>query len=257
MRNVFAIQLFQLKKDKVILFLTFVAFVTVAFISFYPSTVVVEMQHNASNYASQMSFLSASIAAVMVLVSVGYIMCRDFDDNTVNYEILYGYSRNAIFWTRGIISIVYAIFISLFVVAMPALVIAIIYGWGNYVTVFSFVKRCLVFIPLVLNITSLFILIAVLTKKTYLTYLVGLALGLLRMSITSDFEFPYISFFNAGMSLFYSFEFHGSMHIDKTFSISIIDTLGKGDICSIVVSSLIFSAVCLSVANSFFNRDDI
>lgn len=257
MKEILDTQWFQLRKDKAFLFL-FLATILACFIVTIPLTAVDETNivFSAGIFIITTESISAIIVAILVLILVGYVMGKDFSDKTICYEMQFGHSRDAIFFGRVIVATIVSLVATLILMVGPVLYFQGKNGFGDYISVKSFVFRLVVFLIVAIRLVFEIVLISVITKKIYLTYVVGLIIGMLEMEISPFVEFPYVTYFNAAMSVF-EYETSAKSHLDKTLEITVVESLNNSVSVSVILFSVLIGGVCLLAARTYFKNDDI
>lgn len=101
----------------------------------------------------------------------------DFNDKTVNYEVLYGQKRSAVFFSRIILSYIYNIILFTVLAIAPLAVLTMMNGWGHSIamseSLFHFVLSLLVLI----RYTTFIACLTFLVRSSW----IGLAAGYLMM----------------------------------------------------------------------------
>lgn len=109
-----------------------------------------------------------SIISFMVISIVASCVCGwDFDDKTVNYEILYGHSRSQVFWARTFTSVIIGTVSAMILMIIPTLVFTVMNGWGYAVSAKEAVIRLLLMIFSMIRTSSVAVFLTFLVKKSW------------------------------------------------------------------------------------------
>lgn len=106
---------------------------------------------------------------VFIIVSIGAscVSGWDFDDNTINYEILYGHSRCQVYWARTFTAVVFGIISGILFIITPSLIFTIINGWGYAIPLKEAVIRCLLALFPILRISAFAVFLSFLVRKSW------------------------------------------------------------------------------------------
>lgn len=111
-------------------------------------------------------------AAVNVLLTAR-ICGWDFNDKTINYELLAGHSKKEIFLSRVIVSFVWVSVSCLVLITVPVLFCTIINGWGNNADLRGVLMRLgLLVFPIFRTICEM-VLLTVLTRNCFASMILG------------------------------------------------------------------------------------
>ena len=170
MRNLIRAQFFQIKRNRILLFI--VGGVTLMNIV----EVFGEGMINSSNHS--MGFVFAQAGVIMFLLAsmagvLSAVLCsaEDFRDKTFNYEIMSGHNRRDIFISKVIVGLCVGIIGYLISIVIPVVVGCAVLGFGSEITVGEFLLR------IVLSIVVEVRLICVFIGITYLFRNLALGLG--------------------------------------------------------------------------------
>lgn len=130
------------------------------------------------------------IPGIFVIVLTARIMGWDYTDKTLNYELLAGHSRGAVYWSRVCVSLVQVMAGCAIFLFLPLLVFGIINGWGHSADMGNIMLRYgLSFLPL-LRLMGECVLLTVLLKNCYMAMIIGYILyysGMLVMLVLEPF----------------------------------------------------------------------
>lgn len=258
MKNILKVQLFQLKKEKAVP----VLLISGLLLSLASALLLAEeqsrmnIQMKGSLYVIGGLYVNAIIVVGITFLQTAYIVCKDFGDKTICYEIQSGYERKSILLGRVAVAMVLCLFVAVLCMVVPVTVISARYGYGNYVAVQSLVIRLLIFLIIVFRLISEIVLISVIIKKTHFAYMAGFIIGMLEMGISSETEYPYITIFNSIYALF-EFDTKGFLHIDGRFDFTVAAALSAEVYVPVIVASLLIGGICLAGAYVFFKDDDV
>ncbi len=111
--------------------------------------------------------LNSITSFIVVAMIASCVSGWDFDDKTVNYEILYGHSRGQVFWARTFTSIVLGTVSAVIFMIVPVLIFTIMNGWGYAISVKEAVIRLILMLFPILRLSALAVFLAFLVKKSW------------------------------------------------------------------------------------------
>ncbi len=97
----------------------------------------------------------------------------DYEDKTMNYEILIGHSRKEVYWSRILVSFVWCMPVVLLIFIGPPLLLGIMNGWGIYMDMGGMIFRCVLAIFTILRMYCECVLFTFLTKSCYIGLIVS------------------------------------------------------------------------------------
>lgn len=195
------------------------------------------------------------------LVFCGRITGWDFNDKTINYELLSGHSRSDVFWGRFATCLIWICLISFLMLLVPLSVQTMLNGWGYNVEFLDMMLRILLSIFPLIRIVAEFFLLSLLLRNCYVTYAVGYFAfaGCMVISLLVDeflgIDSTYMLGYATISNLFELSNYHSEMINGVDVNIYNAALEGK-DIVSTIVSSVVVTGICIIVGRKIFkNRD--
>lgn len=196
------------------------------------------------------------------IVFAGRIAAWDYNDKTINYELLSGHSRQEIYWGRFFCSAIWCISFCAIVIGVPLLIGSLINGWGYNADLGDCVIRIVLCAIPVIRLLCEFFLLATLIQNCYATY----ALGYLAMGVTLmlSMVLQELTQLNTSCLLGYSScetllditNYHYEL-VNGT-EIQVYETMLTHELVgNVVISSLLVSVVCLFLGFWVFQKRDM
>ncbi len=261
MRNIIKALNYQVKTDNV-------TYYTIAFMLLaYAGIFLLDGAEWGSVTGSMIvAFLSGIYPYIIpfIILIIGVRICGwDFEDKTINYEILSGHKRSEIFFARVITALVWCVSMCFAFMLAPVLVFTIINGWDGNGMAMSFGDAAACFAMSVfpiIRIVCQYIFLTFLLKSANLAWFSGYLLSMLSMGIPmlfeelSDFRFTYHLASTNFMELF---KFNQSMGYVNGEDVSLFESMLEPSlVCETIVVSLTVSAVCLALGYVLFRKRD-
>ena len=199
---------------------------------------------------------------VICLVIGVRIAAWDFNDKTINYELLSGHSRGQLYGGRLVCAVLWCMCLCLITTALPLAVCSAQNGWGVQADFVHCVFRILVGILPLLRILAEFFLLAVILRNCYVTYAVGYILTGVSMLVTlllsehfqihNTYALGYVTLTEAlGLT-------NSHMELIGGVDVTVYDSVMAADkLAGIVVSSVAVSVVCLAMGYAIFKKRDM
>ena len=192
------------------------------------------------------------IIVTMNVFVVTRIIAQDYNDKTINYEMLTGHSRKEVYWARVITSLIWGVLNCMVVMLLPLLLLTMLNGWGNSADVMgSWLRIGLSILPL-LRLSCISILLSTIMKNSFKGLIISFVVTdgtmlictlleeLLNISLTFQFGFSNI------MSLL--MVTNAKEQIVDGESVMVGDTsLSIGMILGTILISLIISGIYLII----------
>ena len=207
-------------------------------------------------------FGSACAGVVFFLLMLTARICGwDYGDKTMNYELLSGHSRGAVFWSRSVVSLVWCVPIGFLIIAIFPAVFALINGWGDNMDFGGAALRFLLVIFPLFRLTCEFILLTFLLKNCYLSMVLGFILTeITQISVMfiSEFSKVKITYQLALSNITVLFEFNETMGYVNGKDITVYQTgLEPEFILGTILFSLGVGIICLVIGSLLFKKRDI
>lgn len=209
--------------------------------------------------------ISSGISVFMgiaLVILVPRICGWDYTDKTMNYELLAGHKRADVFWGRAILSMVWGLSIAVIAVALPIVIVSLIFGWGNNLDLGNAVLR------FVLMLFPLFRLVCELTLITFLIrncygsiicgymYIMFSTMAVLFAEEFGDFKFTtQLSVANAMRLLEFNNYTIGFVNGEDVYIYE--SAVESGYIAETIAVSLIGGIICLLIGYFVFKKSDV
>ena len=176
MWNLIKAQNYQLKRDNGIIYIYLLG-------ALYAGAFIFDMVQGhslAEITGSQMAVSNGLpctiVAGILVALLTSRIAGWDFNDKTLNYELLAGHSRAKVFWSRVIVSLVWCLVTVLVIFFVPMLVFGCLNGWGIKAELGgSLLRYGLALFPLFRFVCEC-ILLTVIIRNCYMTMIIAFVL---------------------------------------------------------------------------------
>ncbi len=193
-----------------------------------------------------------------------YICGLDFNDKTINYELMAGHSRKSVFWSRVIVSLIVVLVGGLLLIVVPVGGVTLFLGWGKNITFSAVVLRFGLSLLALMRMSCFLIFLTFLIRNAYFAMVAGYMLNifclmgsLILSEIRSlDFELTYHLSLTNLMELL-TFDNYKMGFIDGKDAMVFIADTEPSLIIGTVASSLIMSAVWLTLGYLVFRKRDI
>ena len=173
MLNIIKSQSYQLKRDNFFYY----ALLAAGYI-FFMSAVIGQSKQllsiNGATFASEWASMSLTYTVlVFVLVLACRIVGGDYNDKTVNYEILSGHSRSTIYWSRMVACFMWIIPTALILMLFPVFFLTILNGWGDNAEFWPTMLRFLLALLPVVRMICEFSLLTLIFRNCYFGMIFG------------------------------------------------------------------------------------
>lgn len=263
MKNIIKSVAYELKKTKAIritfiiglLFMLLEGFLNI-------DTSSDNMAHNTSQLVAEISSSNIMILIFIAAILVGYMCSGDFRDKVVNYEIMSGHSRKQVYISRFIPAILVGAFLVTalhFSVMIPG---AIMYGWGNTLSLGDVIVRDLLLFFPIMRICAFLVIISFIVKSQYLMMAVGYGLfsfiGLMEQFNVN--KSGYVTGI-ANINMLFDFKAWSTYNLDPVNGIveytSYNGSVSTGLILWTIAISILVTACYMFIGYSIFRRDEL
>ncbi len=136
-------------------------------------------------YGSQMWFLGLG---VVVILLVPRLFAWDMSDKTINYEVMTGYSRTKVYFSRVIVSLVWSLCVAMLLLLGVIGFFTLLNGWGEQMDATNAMKRILLLVFPMFRFTCEVMLLTILLKNCYISMVIGFVLNEATMVIAMIYE---------------------------------------------------------------------
>ena len=136
MINIFKSQNYQLRHDM----FSVIAVIILTIVSFYMAF------FDSVTGGEKYSFLGEQIPMLWIAICLIFgarIAAWDFNDKTINYELMMGHSRKTMYWGRFLTALLWCFVLCMMVVVIPLMASSLRNGWGNNVDFVNAISRLL------------------------------------------------------------------------------------------------------------------
>lgn len=202
------------------------------------------------------------ICLFICLVIGARIAAWDFNDKTINYELLSGHTRRDLYWGRFASALLWCISLCVMEMLFPLAVSTIRNGWGVQADPVNCMLRLLIAILPVVRMIAAIFLLAFILRNCYITYAVGyvliggMMLAVQLLTEASHLHLEYVlGYTTLGEVLVLSnshMEFVNGADMNVYDSAISISSFGAA-----AVSSIVVSVVCLLAGYAVFKKRDM
>lgn len=194
------------------------------------------------------------------------ITCRicgwDFDDKTINYELLSGHSRYSIFFARVILSLLWSILGTAAVIFLPIAGITMAGGWGDSLNAADMALRGLLSLFPMFRIICVWILMTTFLQSSFKTLLLGYLLfdgtALIMIIAEESRKAIHFSVFSlANLTKLLSLTNYTMVYINGEDVAVYRTALEASEIYGSIFASLAVGTVCLALSCGVFYRRDM
>lgn len=136
-----------------------------------------------SNYCEN----SIIFSLINVLIFTTRLSGWDFNDKTLNYEVLYGHKRSSVFWSRVFMAVTVSMVTSVILTFAPIVAAYLINGWGCVVPAREALIRSAILVLTLLKFSAVLIFITVIVKNSWTAMILGF-LTIMVEAIVSAFD---------------------------------------------------------------------
>lgn len=176
MWNLIKAQKYQIKRDNAIIYIYLLG--ALYFVGFWADYL---MGHKVGEITGSVAAVHNGsvcmiVTGILVALLTARIMGWDYNDKTLNYELLAGHSRAKVFWSRVLVSMLWCLVSVIIVLLVPLLVFGILNGWGVTADLGGTLLRyALTLFPL-FRFCCECILLTVLMRNCYMVMIIGFVL---------------------------------------------------------------------------------
>lgn len=259
MRNIIRAQNYQTRNDLIVI-VSLILFGVVSVVS--PQMNVIDVpfsEFTGSFYAvsSDKTFL-----LYIILVVTTRVCGWDQSDKTINYELLAGHNRSAVYFGRIITSLIWAGAACAVLMFVPPVICLVINGWG-YSADFSWVmiRYILAFLPII-RVTFEFALLTFLLRSSGYSLLLGCMIidGVVLADSILNMESNIEITWHLGITNLVcvtGFPDSGYGYVNGEDVVVYESALGQSLIIGTIVASVLVGAACLAVGCVLFKKRDM
>lgn len=259
MWNIMKAQNYQIKKDN----LTYITFLLGAALAAVPMLGVSDMSGiNGGLYALHYLSILPFVYIIFAIVLCTKIFGGDMADKTINYETLSGHSRTEVYFSRCLLALVWGLFGSVMVTALPMLLMGLIFGWGQEVLPGELLIRYLLLFILAVRLISEVILLTTILRNSIVSGVLGYVMvgGSVIVSMLLDSGFGIKTghvLFASEMDLLTNVSNSQNILVNGEKITRYLLAMEPKDIAGSLLSSLLAAAVCIYAGYCIFRKRDM
>ena len=196
------------------------------------------------------------IAAMYVFIAVTVFFTRDLTDKTVNYEIMNGHDRKAVFLSRAAAAVFLAVVGGAVMFVVLPVITTIQYGWGSSITFGTIALRMTLVLILFVRVSAEIVLVSTLVKRTSFAIIAGV-IAYLAGIVMNEFEGAVHIVTELSLTRLLSFSSFSLTHLDDTAELFFVDTMKASTAAAVALGNLIVAAVLIYISCRLFCRSDL
>ncbi|MCM1568197.1 MAG: ABC transporter permease [Roseburia sp.] len=252
---------YQIKRDNIMIYGFLLAFfVLLAPIAVGENAIgeITGSQYYVSMYSEGLPF----ILALLTLYITSRICGWDFNDKTVNYELLAGHSRRSVYLARVLLSLIWSVLGTLAVVLLPIGTITLLNGWGYSADAKDMAVRGLLSLLPLFRIVCVWIMLTFLLQNGFTALALGYTLYMIGILITlllqESFQINWtIQLGSVNLIKLLTLTNYTSVYINGEDVMVYRTALAASEMYSTVLASLAVGFVCLGLGYVIFCRRDM
>ncbi len=262
MRNLKKALNYQLKRDNGIIYILLAVGAIVAIMILELSRKYAFSEITGSQYVISMGGNLQIILGMLVIFLTARIVGWDYNDKTINYEVLAGHSRGEIFLSRVLVSLTWGMITATIVIFLPLLIFGLLNGWGNTSDMAGVLVRYGLALFPIFRLVCEIILLTVLVKNCYMAMILGYTLFLFLLvfvimaQLTIDFEVT-TQLSSINMQLLFVLDKYSFGYIDGE-DVMVYDAAPElGLVMGTIAVSLVVGVACLLIGYGYFKKSDM
>lgn len=258
MKNIIKAQIYQMKLPaiwKKVLFWMIPCMVLVLYINIGLDDMYegVAEYFTSGEYTNYLTFVGFFVA-----IASAEISGNDFQDKTINYEIMSGHSRKNIFFARVLVSVVVSVIGSFLILGLPILLFAGLGKMGTAISLGAIMIRILLTMLPIAKLSCEVILITYIAKNSMLSAAIG-CFGTVLIGALGGMANGFMYLFSTS-NLMKLFRCDGwsVYRIKDVKEFFVVEPLPSNQvILYTVLTTVIVSAMVLFIGYKFFEKDDL
>ncbi len=257
MLNIMKSQIYQLKKDKLIVFVFIAVFFMQNFNILMDKFLGME-ETTTDIYVVSNGIFIAFNAVLFVLILTAQLCNADFMDKTTNYELMSGHQRKEVYLGRVIPCIIICIIGGVFMMVSPVIISLILNGWGTKLDAGEIILRGVLLIFPMLRLICEFIFLSFLIKNSYIVMILGyfvFMFGSSAILFLPDSQSLILGVSNINELCFVDIWVTYGLEEDMNYIYEA--SLDISQIVGTIIISIIMSVISLYLGYVFFKNDDL
>ncbi|MGN1119818.1 MAG: hypothetical protein ACI4Q4_05630 [Oscillospiraceae bacterium] len=212
--------------------------------------------------ASDLFRQAASMMPLVVLFMCTRICGWDFNDKTINYDVLYGHKKHEVFFGRVIPAVAWSISFSFVLLILPVVVLTVKNGWGQQAEFLPLLARLALMLLPLLRVACEMILLTFLLRNCYLALIAGYFTLFIPFVISSFAEelssSVTLSWHFSISNIVQLFTLNARMGFIDGKDVVVYDTaISAGLLVGTIAASIVMSAASLLVGLALFRKKDM
>lgn len=262
MWNLIKAQNYQLKRDNGIIYIYML--VSLFFAGFWYDFL---MDHKLEEITGSVTAIfNGSVCMIVIGILVALLTARiagwDFNDKTLNYELLAGHSRAKVYWCRVVVSMMWCLNSVLVISFAPMLVFGILNGWGIKADMGGVILHYLLILFPLFRFICECVLLTVIMRNCYMVMIIGFVMYEFTwviaemQALLTEVKLS-IHFVSTNVTRLLEFDKSGFAYIDGEDVIVYETTLETEFILETIGLSLLVGITCLLVGYRYFKKADM
>ena len=262
MQNLIKAQKYQIKRDNGIIYIYLIG--ALYFVMFWADYLSKNtFSEITGGVAARMNGETCTIVAGLL---VALLTCRivgwDFNDKTLNYELLAGHSRAKVYWSRVIVSMKWCLITVLVLLFVPLLFFGILNGWGHDTDMGEVILRQFLSLFPLFRYACECVLLSVIMRNCYMSMIIGFIVYeftwvFAEMQALTTKVTLGVHFASTNITRLLILDKSGFGYIDGQDVIVYDTSLESGFIMGTIGISLLIGAVCLFAGYRYFKKCDM
>lgn len=262
MWNLIKAQKYQIKRDNGMIYIYLLA--AIYFVGFWADALTENKLSEITGSAAAMynGKVCMVVTGILVALLTARIMGWDYNDKTLNYELLAGHSRAKVFWSRVLVSMWWCFVTIVLVLFVPIILFGMLNGWGTDADLGgTMLHYVLVLFPLFRFLCEC-VLLTVLMRNCYMAMIIGFVMyeflwvfAEMQALLTDVYLTTQLASTNVTRLLHFSNKYLG--YVDGKDVVIHETTLETSFILGTIGISLLIGGVCLFIAYQYFKKCDL
>ncbi len=262
MRNLIKAQKYQIKRDNGIIYIYLIG--ALYFVAFWADYLAgSKFSEITGSAAARINGMTCSIVTgILVALLTCRIVGWDFNDKTLNYELMAGHSRAKVYWSRVIVSMKWCLITVLVLLFVPLLFFGIVNGWGIDTDMGGVILRHVLTLFPLFRFACGCVLLSVIMRNCYMSMIISFMM----------YEFPWLfaemqalitkvkpgaHFASTNVARLLILDKSGFGYIDNQDVIVYDTALETGFIWGTIGISLFIGVACLLIGYRYFKKCDM
>ena len=253
---------YQIKRDNYSIITLIVAIFLPVMSLFIDSSGVEFGEITGSIYVSEYVGEMYGFVLIIIVLMTTRIAGWDYNDKTINYEIMTGHSKKDVFGARAVLSILVSMIAYVIMMVLPAIVFTVMNGWGKSLSLKNAVIRYILMMFPIFRITCMFVLLTFIVANCYKALVIGYALleativFSMIMEEMLDKTFT-IQFAASNMEKLLSFPSYKTQFINGKDIMVYKSTVSSSLAGGTIIASLIVGTAALIIGYTYFKKHDM